>query len=182
MERISQQERDPSALIHIRAAGLQVLVITPTDNFTAAVHRQVLSLQLSPESDHSGARTQRRSSKAPAQKSRLHALPGCVAARAPEVECVPVHDSPHCCRHRKESACHREAGSLCSTSSDSWLNVQGSIKSCSMTMKMLLANASTSKPSGRLQAVHESANCCAALSEPGTAEEDQSPSSAVLIS
>src|SRR5215472_17693682 len=63
-----------------------------------------------------------------------------------------------------------------------WLNVQGSMKSCSMTIKMFLVNASTSNPLGRLQAAHESANCCAAWSEPGTAEEDHNPSRAVLIS
>src|SRR5580704_9508219 len=63
-----------------------------------------------------------------------------------------------------------------------WLKVQGSMKSCSMIMIMLLAMSPTVRLSGTPQAWHDAAICSNALGDPATDEDDHRPSSAALIS
>src|ERR1700687_4098772 len=64
-----------------------------------------------------------------------------------------------------------------------WLKVHGSIKSCSMIMKMKFESPFTSRlPSGRPHAEHENENSLATFSEPSTADDDHRPSRARLIS
>src|ERR1700736_6371014 len=64
-----------------------------------------------------------------------------------------------------------------------WLNVHGSMKSCSMIMKMNFVSPFTSRlPSARPQAEQENENSWATFSEPSTADDDHRPSRARLIS
>ena len=56
-----------------------------------------------------------------------------------------------------------------------WLKVQGSMKSCSMIMKMTSTDPSRSAPSGRPQAWQEKTNSSATFSDPATADDDHRP-------